>query len=200
MSACNVTPQSLSRAADDTYSILASEMSAVFSAGPSWHASGVAPCLSPGSNYSTVALVQYYSATRDDHYGTASGCYECEDLYDTLGPLASVYAQCVPGAVALSTYYSEAFQDNALLLGTPESLPGYVFVRVEGYALPTAAAALAAGRVPQEAITADTLVSTLKVAPDASHADYWAVLGPEGLANATAAGYAPQGLLGTAAT
>lgn len=166
-------------------------MAYVFGAASGWHAAGAAPCANPGSNFSTVTLVQYYSASRDDHYATASGCFECDGLYVQLGNLADVYANCVAGALPLSTYYSEAFQDNALLLGLPTDLPGYAFVRVEGFVLPVS---IASG----SGISAEAILSTIAV--NSTHADFWAVLGQGGLANATAAGYTLDGSLGDAVT
>jgi hypothetical protein len=180
--------------ADDTYSILASTMTTVFGSAPQWHLSGVAPCSNPGSNLSTISLTQYYSSTRDDHYATTSGCVECEGLYESQGVMGPIYANCVAGSVPINTYYNAEFFDNALLLGVPTTLPGYVWVRTEGYILP--AEFEGHNNDSYSMLTSGTLWNFLLYTAQPNHADFWAVLGQTGETNATAEGYQNLGSLG----
>lgn len=91
-----------------------------------------------------LPLSVWYSAERDDHFVTTTGCAECEGLYVNLGTIGWVYASNVSAAdlapgttlVALSTYYSNDYTDNILTTGAPPD-GTYGFVRVEGYALAT---------------------------------------------------------------
>lgn len=182
--------------ADDMYTILTGPMSTFHAGAAGWHASGLAPCASPTNNFTTVPLNSFYSAARDDHFVTTTDCYECYDLYVSLGAVGQVYANCVPGAYPLLTYYNGDYQDNALLMAQP-GLDGYSYVRIEGYALP-AAAALEDGSMPHGTLNTEALWSFLR--SNASHADYWAVGGQAGFSNATAQGYTSLGQMATVFT
>lgn len=171
--------------ADDAYTILTARMADVHAHMAAWHEEGSAPCPTPTANTSTVPLNLYYSATRGDHFATVTGgpgqdCFECYGLYVFVSVIGRVYAQCVPGAVALSQYFADGVEDNALLLSAPK-LAGYAYVRPEAYGLPLGGGAQPPGTT--------TLFSFLRTAP---HADFWAV--PDsGVANATASGYTNLG-------
>jgi hypothetical protein len=155
------------------------------------HAVGVKTCLGTESPMSPpppegglAPLNMYYSATRGDHFATTTDCAECDGAgYVFLGVAASVLAQAAPGAVALSTYYNGAIEDNMLVADGQAVPPGYSLVRVEGYAMPAGG-----GNA--------SLVDLLQFSTQTPKADHWAAARGSALAaNATAAGYVSAGVI-----
>jgi hypothetical protein len=90
-------------------------------------------------------LVTAWSEDRKDHAGTATDITASAVIgagYQLVYAEGFVFAQQLPGTVALDNYYSAARGDH-LLVATAESraaavAAGYTFVRTEGYAYPTA--------------------------------------------------------------
>ena len=184
--------------ADDVYTILTNAMTDVHASANAWHATGVAPCSNPGSNYTLVPLTDWYSAARFDHFVSAgTECVECpEGLYANWGVVGWVYAHCVPGAVPLALYYDFTAQDNALLVQPPPRHGDtYRYVNVQAFALSYSQAHSGSSSGVGAPIPA-TLYSVLGVNASGK-LDYRAVVGPGGLANATGAGYENLGPIAT---
>ena len=134
------------------------------------------PTPTPGA---TAALQLWFSASRDDHFVSASACPECDNLYAFVGTTGWVYTANTPGSVPLSTCAGALPNgqiDNALVAGACPA--GYGFIRVEGYAPP-------AGTAGTEPLTQFVNAAT---------GHHWAGTAAYA-ANATAAGFAAAGTI-----
>jgi hypothetical protein len=127
----------------------------------------------------TVALQLWFSASRDDHFVSASACPECDGLYAFVGTTGWVYTANTPGSVPLSTCAGALPNgqiDNVLVAGACPA--GHGFIRVEGYAPP-------AGTAGTEPLTQFVNAAT---------GHHWAGTAAFA-ANATAAGFAAAGTI-----
>lgn len=95
------------------------------------------PLSKPPMKHGTAALNLYYSETRQDSFATTTPCTECEGLYKLVRTVGYLRLDNCTGCVALSTYYNGNLGDNVL---STVPLPGYAFVRVEGFASPNSSA------------------------------------------------------------
>lgn len=138
------------------------------------------PPTPPPAPGSLVPLQLWYSAARDDHFVTASACPECEGLYAFVGTTGWVYTgSAPPGSVPLSTCAGALPNgqiDNVLVAGACP--PGHGLVRVEGFAP-------APGTPGTEPLTQWLSAAT---------GHHWAATSAWS-ANATAAGFAPAGVI-----
>lgn len=138
------------------------------------------PPTPPPAPGSLVPLQLWYSASRDDHFVSASACPECEGLYTFVGTTGWVYLGTAPaGSVPLSTCAGalpNGQLDNALVVGACP--PGHTLVRVEGYA-------------PAPGTPGTEPLSQWLSAATGHH---WAATGAYA-ANSTAAGFAQTGII-----
>jgi hypothetical protein len=134
---------------------------------------------------SLLPLNVYYSARRQDHFVTTTDCAQCDgDGYVLLGVAGAAYsdAAAAPGLLALSTYYNSVTNDN-MLVSEGQAVPaGYTLVRVEGYALGSAAP----GAMP---------LGQYQRTVAQGHVDHWAVAGAEFTAEAVAQGYVDSNVI-----
>lgn len=127
-----------------------------------------------------LPLSQFYSASRDDHFLTATDCDECEGLYTYIRTEGACFSSQLPGTVPLSTWYDGVLQDNVLsATGAPG--PSYGFVRIECYAYPTPSGSNS---------------SALTLYYDGATLKHYSTATPAGAADATALGFKPLSLTG----